>query len=205
MGASGGQSARHLVSRLVRSRPLRVGGGVGALLALLWFFASSGVPSRQSPACAPLDGAAIVQEVIDGDTVQLTSGERVRYVGIDTPEVRVRRDGRWRYEPEPFAEEASALNRRLVEGRRVRLETDREPCDRYRRHLAYLFVDDLFINAELVRQGVAVVKTYPPNDKYQAQLQAAQAGARAERIGMWSVDHSGRQARPAAAGTDREP
>jgi len=104
--------------------------------------------------------------------------------------VRVKRNGRWHYAPEPFAEEASALNRQLVEGRQVRLEADREPCDRYQRHLAYLFVDDLFVNAELVRQGLAVVKTYPPNDKYQTVLQTAQAVAQRRGLGLWTAPRS---------------
>ncbi|MBI3620984.1 MAG: thermonuclease family protein [Nitrospirae bacterium] len=181
---------------MTRSRRVRIGGGVGALLAVLWLILSSALPARQETACAPVSGMAVVQEVIDGDTVQLTSGERIRYLGIDTPEVRTKRDGRWVYAPEPFAEDASALNRRLVEGRRVRLEADREPCDRYRRHLAYLFVDDLFVNAELVRQGLAVVKIYPPNDKYRQRLQDAQTGAQARRTGLWAADHPVQRADP---------
>jgi micrococcal nuclease len=201
---------------LIRSRLVRIGGGVGALLAVLWLILSSAFPSNQETACAPVSGMAVVQEVIDGDTVQLVSGERIRYLGIDTPEVRTKRDGRWIYAPEPFAEDASALNRRLVEGRRVRLEADREPCDRFRRHLAYLFVDDLFVNAELVRQGLAVVKIHPPNDKYRSQLQDAQAGAQAHRTGLWAAGHfdqraghgvdqgAGRRARPAAPGASPE-
>jgi micrococcal nuclease len=196
------------VSRFVRRRSVRVGGVVGALLAVLWVVVSSGVPSRHqnNRACAPVGGIAVVQEVIDGDTVRLTSGERIRYIGIDTPEVRVRRHGRWVYAPEPFAEEASALNRRLVEGRRVRLEADREPCDRYQRRLAYLFVDEVLVNAELVRQGLAVVNIFPPNDKYQALLRNAQAGAQARHTGLWAAaDRSTRPAGPVAAGHKKAP
>lgn len=124
--------------------------------------------------------------VIDGDTVELASGARVRYIGVDAPEVRVREKGQWRYAPEPMAEAASALNRELVEGRRVRFEYDREACDRYGRRLAYLFIDDRFVNGELVGQGVAMVKIYPPNDKYRDALRAAQAGAQARRAGLWA-------------------
>lgn len=201
MGAAGGQSARVVVSRPIRtSRFVRIGGVAGACVVVLWLIVSSAYPSRPArldAVCTPVGGSGVVQEVIDGDTVQLTSGERIRYIGIDAPEVRVRRHGRWVYAPEPFAEAASALNRRLVEGHRVRLEADREPCDRYHRRLAYLFVDEVFVNAELVRQGLAVVKIFPPNDKYQETLRTVQAGARARHAGLWAV--AGRSTRHAGS------
>ncbi len=198
------------IIQTIRRRLVRIGGVGACVVVVSWWIVSSGFPSRHArldAACTPVGGVAVVQEVIDGDTVQLASGERVRYIGIDTPEVRVRREGRWVYAPEPFAEEASALNRRLVEGHRVRLEADREPCDRYQRRLAYLFVDEVFVNAELVRQGLAVVKIFPPNDKYQETLRSVQAGARARHTGLWAAaGRSPRHTGPVeAAGHDRAP
>ena len=87
-----------------------------------------------------------MQRVIDGDTVQLTDGRLVRYVGIDTPEVRRRVGETWVLDPEPFAEVAMEANRRLVEGRRVRLEYDVQTHDRFAvetSHTPHAFADAL--------------------------------------------------------------
>src|SRR3954452_8889733 len=92
---------------------------------------------------------ARVQRVVDGDTVVLAGGERVRYIGVDTPES---------VKPgtpvQCYAKAAGAANERLVAGRRVRLRFDAERRDRYGRLLAYVYraSDGLFVNAELVRR-----------------------------------------------------
>jgi len=107
--------------------------------------------------------AARVVRVVDGDTVVVRTGghdERVRYIGVDTPES---------VKPgtpvQCFAKAASAENRRLVEGQEVRLVGDAEARDRYGRMLAYVYRkrDGLFVNAELVRRGYAKPMTIPPN------------------------------------------
>src|SRR3954467_6321127 len=93
-------------------------------------------------------GVVRVQRVVDGDTIVLAGGERVRYIGVDTPES---------VKPgtpvQCFAKAASHFNARLVEGKRVRLRYDAEHQDRYGRTLAYVYreADGLFVNAELVR------------------------------------------------------
>ena len=86
---------------------------------------------------------------------------------------------------ECFAREASAFLERLVEGRRVRLALDVEPRDRYGRLLAYVYRDDLFVNAELVRRGYATVATFPPNVRHVDRLLRAQREAREGRRGLW--------------------
>lgn len=116
-----------------------------------------------------------------GDTIELEDGERVRYIGIDTPETK------HPYKPvEPFGKEAAAFNDSLVNGKTVRLETDIQVRDKYRRILAYVWVDTIFVNAELVRQGYAQVATYPPNVKYQDLFLELQAEAREAGRGLWS-------------------
>lgn len=129
--------------------------------------------------------ALVVERVIDGDTVELRDGRTVRYIGVDTPEVRRRRGGVWVREPEPYALEATEANRRLVEGKTVRLEFDVQPTDRYGRTLAYLYVGDLFVNAELVRQGYAVPLTIPPNVKYADLFLEVAREAREAQRGLW--------------------
>lgn len=122
-----------------------------------------------------------VRWVADGDTVQLQDGRSVRYIGVDTPE-----RGRDRQTAERLADEARSVNRRLVEGWPLRLEFDRERRDRYHRVLAYVYRQDgLFINAELVRQGVAHVLHRAPNTKMARILIAVQREAMAEKRGIW--------------------
>ncbi|MBU2607911.1 MAG: thermonuclease family protein, partial [Chloroflexi bacterium] len=118
---------------------------------------------------APPDTVAVIK-VIDGDTIVIEGGYRVRYIGIDTPEIHPRL--------EAYGIEAWQANRRLVEGKRVRLEKDVSETDRYNRLLRYVYVDGVFVNAELVRMGLARVKSYPPDTKYQAYLEEVYMGDR---------------------------
>lgn len=97
---------------------------------------------------------SLVQRVIDGDTFVLETGEKVRLIGIDSPEtVHPRKP------VESFGLEASQFTKRLLEGKHVELEFDVDRYDRYNRLLAYVYVDGVFLNEELVRQGLAVIST----------------------------------------------
>jgi micrococcal nuclease len=166
-----------------------------ALLFLLISLACSGVgsaPAEPSPAIpvatsTPSPGGgpappppgdleiATVAEVIDGDTIELANGRRVRYIGINTPE----RD-------QPYYEEATAANHHLVGGREVQLERDVESIDQYGRILAYVWVDGILANLEIVRQGFANAFTVPPNVRYEEQFLAAEREARAAGRGLWA-------------------
>ena len=114
----------------------------------------------------------------------------VRYIGIDAPEVR-RRDGdHWVFDPEPFAQAATDANRRLVEGKTVRLEYDVQTRDRFGRLLAYVYVPgeadgEAMVNAELLRLGFAQLLTIPPDVKYAEQFREAASEARAAGRGLW--------------------
>jgi len=132
---------------------------------------------------------AICERVVDGDTIKLFGGERVRDIGIDTPEtVDPRRP------VEPFGHEASAYNRELVEGRRVRIERDVRERDRYGRLLGYVYVHDeatgeeLFVNAELLRAGYARVSTVPPDVRHAEEFLALERDAREHRCGLWAIE-----------------
>ena len=102
----------------------------------------------------------------------------MRYIGIDAPEVYP--------EPEPLGMEAWQANRRLVEGKRIRLEQDVSETDKYGRLLRYVYVDNVFINAELVRQGLARAKAYPPDIKYQGYLEQMETEAKLSGRGIWT-------------------
>lgn len=130
---------------------------------------------------------AQVRHVIDGDTIELTDGRLVRYIGIDAPEVR-RRDGEhWVVDPEPYAREAAEANRQLVEGKTVRLEYDVERFDRYGRLLAYIYVGDQMVNATLLEQGYAQLLTIPPDVKYVERFRQLVAEARTAQRGVWGL------------------
>ncbi len=126
-----------------------------------------------------------VVRVIDGDTIQVCCvfGDRVtvRYVGVDTPEIHHPMKG-----VERAGKEASEANRKLVDGKTVRLEFDVQEQDRYRRLLAYVYLEEgTFVNAWLVQHGYAVVMTIPPNVKHQELFLMLQREAREERRGLW--------------------
>ena len=125
--------------------------------------------------------SAVVEKVIDGDTVVLTDKERVRYIGMDTPELHHPRKA-----VQPYAREAWEFNRKLVEGQKVRLEFDVERRDRYGRLLAYVFLEDgRFVNAELLKEGYAQLLTIPPNVRYVDLFTGLQRQAREAKRGLW--------------------
>ena len=122
-----------------------------------------------------------VQKVIDGDTIVLADGRRVRYIGINAPEL-----GNESAPAEGFGPEARDFNRKLVGRAKVRLEFDLERHDQYGRVLAYVFMpDDTFVNAELVKSGNAYCLFRRPNTKYDSLLLHLQREAMAKKAGMW--------------------
>ena len=127
-----------------------------------------------------------VLRVVDGDTLQVRRGGRdvtVRLIGIDTPEVDW-----YGGQAECFGARAGHFAMRILDGRRVRLELDRERLDPYGRTLAYLYLPDgRMLNVVLVRRGIAQVTIYPPNDRHEERLRRAEATARAEGAGLWSA------------------
>jgi len=128
---------------------------------------------------------AQVVRVIDGDTIVVVIDDveyRVRYISIDTPETVDPR--------EPvgcYGREASQRNRDLVEGKTVELEKDVSETDQYGRLLRYVWVEGEMVNATLVREGYAMVVTYPPDVKYQQLFLELQRQARAAGEGLWSA------------------
>jgi micrococcal nuclease len=150
---------RHLLGSLL----------IAALLALP-------LPASSAPM---LQGKVV--RVSDGDTlvvqVDPNRQEKVRLVGIDTPEMA----------QEPWGERAKAFTERLALGKMVRLETDVQPRDQYGRLLAYAYVGKTFINDELVRQGYAMLLTYPPNVAHVETFKKAQEQARKEGRGIWNT------------------
>jgi micrococcal nuclease len=131
------------------------------------------LPHRGPAQPGNLEGVTVAA-IVDGDTITLTNGRTVRYIGINTPE----RD-------QPYYEEAAALNRQLVAGKPVQLEFDVETFDQYGRSLAYVWMDGLMVNLEIVRQGYANTLTIPPNVRYEKEFRQAEREAREAGRGLW--------------------
>ncbi|MFH1652127.1 MAG: thermonuclease family protein [Chloroflexota bacterium] len=144
----------------------------------LWLIAPLFLLLFPLAACRPPLATATVTEVIDGDTIVIATGQRVRYIGIDAPEIYP--------QAERFGQEAWSLNAALVSGKKVTLERDVSRTDQYGRLLRYVYVDNLFVNAELVRRGLARARAYPPDTRYQASLQGLEDVARESGRGMWA-------------------
>ena len=121
-----------------------------------------------------------VTRVVDGDTIILDGNERVRLIGVDTPEtVDPRRPVQY------FGKEASAFTKRMVEGKKVRLEFDQTRKDRYGRTLAYVYLEDgTHLNAEIVKQGYGHSYTRFPF-RYLEEFRRYEKGAREAGRGLW--------------------
>ena len=166
--------------RFLRRRLIRF----SLFVLFVWILSSCG-----NAAEIPLE-KVFVDRVIDGDTfVAVIDGnqERVRLIGMDTPETKHPRKG-----VEPFGPEASAFTKDLIEGKEVFLEFDVQERDRYGRVLAYVWLsegepEEAMLNAILVRVGLAVVSTYPPNVRHERLFRAMQQEARSRGVGLWGA------------------
>lgn len=123
---------------------------------------------------------AKVEYAYDGDTIKLTDGRKVRYIGVNTPEI----GGKYT-NGECFGAEAMNVNKQLVSGQEVEMEKDISELDKYGRHLRYIWVDNVFINEFLVLQGYARVETIPPDVKYTRIFKEAESEARKNHRGLW--------------------
>jgi len=144
---------------------------LAVLLLLVYFF----VYFQGQESSFEEEGRVI--EVIDGDTIKLENGEKVRYIGVNTPEIK---------EEECFASEAKRKNEELVLGKIVKFKKDVSEKDSYGRLLRYVYQDDLFVNLFLVEEGFAVSSSWPPDLKYADLLNHAEQKAKEESKGLWA-------------------
>ncbi len=152
-------------------------------------------PVATSSAVAESDSAVVgvesekvkVTRVIDGDTIEIEGGLKVRLLGIDTPETKDPRKS-----VQCFGKEAANETRRLIQGKYVILEKDVSETDKYQRLLRYVFLplEDgrvLFVNDYLLREGFARILNYPPDVKFAEQFFKAQENAKREDLGLWGA------------------
>lgn len=145
-------------------------------------YSDHGQDSAQVLKMVPDKDRVVVAKVYDGDTLLLSDGRKVRFLGINTPEIARRQKL-----AESGGEQAKAWLKQAIEHKPVTLEFDAEKQDKYQRTLAYLFSEDnLHLNVELVKRGLATVNIFPPNLKYVAALADAQQHAERQGLGIWA-------------------
>jgi len=165
------------------------------LIAAGLYLAFRSLVAGPPPKDIPQKGGFIyVERAVDGDTLKLANGKRVRLIGIDTPEVhystKLLKDAERSHKDiktiQEMGQRASDFTKRLVEERKVRLEFDIEKRDRYGRLLAYAYLEDgTFVNAKIVEEGYAQVMTIPPNVKYADRFLKMEREARENSRGLW--------------------
>ena len=162
-----------------------VAAGVLALMALALALEPGAEDGNGSDEDLAGSESVLVTRVVDGDTVEVQlngNEEDVRYIGVDTPETVA--------PGEPvdcFGPRASHFNEALVEGEQVRLVFDEELRDDYGRLLAYVYLAERFVNAELVRRGYARSLTIPPNDRFATLFRRAEHRAGVAGRGLWGA------------------
>ncbi len=140
-------------------------------------------PGQRWPDDALAEGQHQVDRVVDGDTLLLRTGQRVRLLGVNSPET-VKPDS----PVEPWGPEASQFTKRFVAAGQVRLTFDRERLDDYGRYLAYVWVDQRLLNEELIRQGLGrATLRHPYSEAMKRRFRRAQDEARQAGRGLWSM------------------
>ncbi len=124
-----------------------------------------------------------VSHVVDGDTIILENHQRVRFIGIDAPEVD---HPRYNKLGEPFGEEAKDYLKERLEGKSVRLESGPEAFDKYGRRLAYVYLGEECLNETLLREGYAEAVRKLPYDRKSRYLEL-EAAAREQKRGLWAA------------------
>lgn len=136
-----------------------------------------------------------IERVVDGDTLKLSDGRRVRLIGVDTPEYhyskKLLRDSKRNHRDiksiQALGKKAYNFTRQLCEGKKVRFEEDAEARDKYGRLLAYAYLEDgTFINARILEEGYGQVMTIPPNVKYADKFFKLERRSREEGKGLWA-------------------
>ncbi len=148
-------------------------------IALVLAWLAGGVAASCVGGCGDGRDHVLVTRVIDGDTIVVEDGRKIRYLLIDTPELKSQ---------DCYAEEARVYNEQLVLNKTVALQTDVQELDKYGRTLAYVYVGKKMVNRILIEEGYADFLEIPPDGaEYADSFRALRDTARANGVGMWGV------------------
>jgi len=142
------------------------------VFTLLCIFCCGQSVGRSTQFCSK---KAHIVDVIDGDTVEILSGKKVRLLSINAPE-----------SGNPYSVEAREKLESLIKGKDVLLKFDQEKQDYYGRLLAYIYYNNQFINQIMVKEGLAYSYIVPPNDSFEYEIELSELEAKQSRIGIWS-------------------
>ena len=171
--------------------------GPAALVAVLllvafrtWSTLQTPTPTQGQPLLS--EGEYTVARAVDGDTLELASGERIRLLSVNTPETVAPNKP-----VEPWGPEATEFSQAFIAAGPVRLTFDQERHDRFGRHLAYAWRGELLLNEELIRAGLSKAMTgFPYSRSMKDRFLAAQRQAKRQRLGIWSESHQSPPAVP---------
>lgn len=157
---------------------------IGILLVVLGFLTGCGAVGAGEPKKEDDRNWVKVNRVVDGDTFEIINSgkkEKLRLIGVDTPET-VKPNSK----VEPYGPEASNFTKKMIEGKKVRLEFDVQERDKYGRILAYVYLEDgTLLNARLLEEGLATIMTVPPNVRMADYFLGLQKKAQKARKGIW--------------------
>ena len=150
-------------------------------IEILSHYSNSPVPSKLSDTPTESISYAKVTRIVDGDTFVIDTGQKVRYIGVNTPEIETN---------ECFATEASEINEDMILGKEVRLVKDTSETDKYGRLLRYVYVFEgsdgwEMINDELLKLGLARIETVLPDTKYKDEFTESENYAKENKLGLW--------------------
>ena len=161
-------------------RKIKISGILFLVLSLINFFYTKQQINNTNIVSTNSKTVKVIR-IVDGDTIEIETGEKVRLIGINTPETVDARKS-----VECFGNEASNETTRLILNKNITLEKDISETDKYGRLLRYIYKDGEFINKTLVENGFAYATSYPPDIKYQHELTNAQKDAKQKKAGLWS-------------------
>ena len=157
------------------------------ILNIMWFTSVSGCGNDSCESLNDVEdfvcgkSTGLVTRIIDGDTVELKDGRKIRYLHVNTPEISRSESG----EDECFSQQAKEINRQLVLDKVVNLEYDLNCFDRFKRTLAFVSIEDRMINKILVERGYGELMIISPNVKHQEEFELLEEKARDTDAGIW--------------------
>ncbi|NTV31583.1 thermonuclease family protein [candidate division WWE3 bacterium] len=165
---------RKLTRKQIKLITTLIAGAILTVIGILY-------PNANKPQSTSGQNEFVVTRVIDGDTFVIDTGQKIRLIGVDTPEIAKKTPP-----AECYANEAMLFTQKQLENKTIRLEKDVSETDKYGRLLRYAYLNDELFNQTLVEHGYALARSYPPDVAKQDVLQESEQSARTNNQGLWN-------------------